>query len=98
MPVFVITGASTGIGAATARHAVDAGYQVVLSARSADKLSSLAASLGGDSVALAVPTDVTSFEAQEALVAAARERFGGVDVVFANAGFGAARGFLEESP
>ena len=98
MPVFLITGASTGIGAATARHAVDAGYQVVLAARSADKLSALAASLGGDDVALAVPTDVTDFGAQEALVDAARSRFGSVDVVFANAGFGAARGFLEESP
>ncbi|HEY8583618.1 MAG TPA: SDR family oxidoreductase [Capillimicrobium sp.] len=97
-PVFVITGASTGIGAATARHAVEAGHRVVLAARSADKLEALAAELGGDERALAVPTDVTDFGAQEALIATAAERFGRVDVVFANAGFGAARGFLEETP
>lgn len=97
-PVFVITGASSGIGAATARHAVEAGHRVVLAARSADKLEALAAELGGDERALAVPTDVTDFGAQEALIATAAERFGRVDVVFANAGFGAARGFLEETP
>lgn len=97
-PVFLITGASTGIGAATARHAVEAGHRVVLAARGADKLHALAAELGGDERALAVATDVTDFEAQEALVAAALERFGRLDVVFANAGFGAKRGFLEETP
>jgi NADP-dependent 3-hydroxy acid dehydrogenase YdfG len=97
-PVFLITGASTGIGAATAQHAVDAGYRVVLAARSADKLTALAQELGGDEHALAVPTDVTDFSAQEALVGHALERFGRVDVVFANAGFGAKRGFLAETP
>jgi NADP-dependent 3-hydroxy acid dehydrogenase YdfG len=96
--VFVITGASSGIGSATARAAVAAGHRVVLAARGAERLEALAAELGGDDVALAVPTDVTDFAAQEALVAAALERFGRVDVVFANAGFGAQRGFLEESP
>ena len=96
--VFVITGASTGIGAATSRLAVDAGHRVVLAARSADKLAALAASLGGDARAIAVPTDVTDFAAQERLVAVALERFGAVDVVFANAGFGAKRGFLKETP
>jgi NADP-dependent 3-hydroxy acid dehydrogenase YdfG len=97
-PVLLITGASTGIGAATARAAVDAGYRVVLAARSADTLDRLAAELGGEDVALAVPTDVTDFAAQERLAAAALERFGRLDVVFANAGFGAKRGFLEETP
>ncbi|UGS37536.1 SDR family oxidoreductase [Capillimicrobium parvum] len=96
--VFVITGASTGIGAATARLAVEDGHRVVLAARSADKLQDLAAGLGGEDRALAVPTDVTDFAAQERLIAASLERFGSVDVVFANAGFGARRGFLEESP
>jgi NADP-dependent 3-hydroxy acid dehydrogenase YdfG len=97
-PVFVITGASTGIGAATARRAVEAGYRVVLAARSADKLHALADELGGAERALAVPTDVTDFTAQENLIAAATDEFGRVDVVFANAGFGAKRGFLEETP
>ena len=96
--VFLITGASTGIGAATARHAVEAGYKVVLAARSEDKLRALAGDLGGDDVALATPCDVTDFAQQEAVVAAALERWGRLDVAFANAGFGAARGFLEETP
>jgi NADP-dependent 3-hydroxy acid dehydrogenase YdfG len=97
-PVFLITGASTGIGAATAHAALGAGHRVVLAARSADKLDALARELGGDDVALAVPTDVTDLAAQERLVATTLERFGRLDVVFANAGFGAKRGFLEESP
>ena len=57
-PVFLITGASTGIGAATARHAAEAGYRVVLAARSTDKLEALAEELGG----LAVSCDVTEWE------------------------------------
>ena len=97
-PVFLITGASTGIGAATARHAAQAGYRVALAARSADKLGALRDELGGDERAIAVPTDVTDFGAQERLVEATRDAFGRLDVAFANAGFGAKRGFLEETP
>ena len=96
--VFVITGASSGIGAATARRAVEAGYRVVLAARSKDKLDGLVEELGGAEHALAVETDVTEWEANEALIAAATDTFGQVDVVFANAGFGAKRGWLEETP
>src|SRR3954453_14238577 len=95
--VMLITGASTGIGAATARHAVDAGWRVALAARSEDKLSGLVAELGEER-ALAVPCDVTQFSDQESLVASTLERFGRIDAVFANAGFGAARGFLKEDP
>ena len=97
-PVFLITGASSGIGAATARQASAAGHRLVLAARSTDKLEALAAELGGDERAIAVTCDVTDFAQQEAMVQAAHDAFGRVDVVFANAGFGAARGFLEESP
>jgi NADP-dependent 3-hydroxy acid dehydrogenase YdfG len=68
-PVFLITGASTGIGAATARLAAEAGYRLVLAAR-----------------------------ARERMAAAALEAFGRIDVAFANAGFGAARGFLNDTP
>jgi NADP-dependent 3-hydroxy acid dehydrogenase YdfG len=93
-PVFVITGASTGIGAATARQAAAAGYAVVLAARSADRLEALAAETGG----LAVPTDVTSWADNEALVARALDTHGRVDVVFANAGFGGQRGWLKDPP
>jgi NADP-dependent 3-hydroxy acid dehydrogenase YdfG len=97
-PVFLITGASSGIGAATARAAADAGYRLVLAARSTDKLSALAEELGGPERAIAVTCDVTDFAQQEAMVHAALDAFGRIDVAFANAGFGAARGFLNETP
>ncbi|MGI8429097.1 MAG: SDR family oxidoreductase [Solirubrobacteraceae bacterium] len=97
-PVFLITGASSGIGAATARQAATSGYRVVLAARSVDRLSELATELGGDGRALAVSCDVTEWEQQQAMVGRALEHFGRLDVAFANAGFGAARGFLKESP
>ena len=96
-PVLVITGASTGIGAATARRAVEFGQRVVLGARSEDKLQALAEELGGEEHALAVRCDVTSWDDQQALVQAALDGYGRMDSYFANAGFGAARGFLEES-
>lgn len=82
----LITGASTGIGAATARAAVKAGWNVALVARSADKLSDLEAELGES--ALAVAADVTDLSAIEQAVARAVDRFGGLDAAFANAGRG----------
>jgi NADP-dependent 3-hydroxy acid dehydrogenase YdfG len=97
-PVFLITGASSGIGAATARQAAVAGHRLVLAARSTDKLEALADELGGDERAIAVTCDVTEFAQQEAMVQAALDAFGRIDVAFANAGFGAARGFLKETP
>jgi NADP-dependent 3-hydroxy acid dehydrogenase YdfG len=97
-PVFLITGASSGIGAATARHAADAGYRVVLAARSTDKLEQLAAELGGPERAIAVTCDVKDFAQQEAMVQAALDAFGRIDVAFANAGFGGPRGFLNGTP
>jgi NADP-dependent 3-hydroxy acid dehydrogenase YdfG len=95
--VMLITGASTGIGAATARQAVSAGWRVVLGARGEERLRDLADSLGGDSVALFRRCDVANWDDQQELVRLALDSFGGLDVVFANAGFGAKRGFLEES-
>jgi NADP-dependent 3-hydroxy acid dehydrogenase YdfG len=95
-PVFLITGASSGIGAATARHAARDGYRVVLAARSEDKIAALAKELGDDR-ALPVRCDVTEWEDQQRMVTAALEAFGQIDVVFANAGFGAPRGFLEST-
>jgi NADP-dependent 3-hydroxy acid dehydrogenase YdfG len=95
--VLGITGASTGIGAATARAAVTAGWSVVLGARSEDKLRVLADELG-DERALVVPCDVTGWEDQQRFVSTALDRFGHIDAAFANAGFGAKRGFLEEDP
>lgn len=84
-----ITGASTGIGAATARAAVAAGWQVGLFARSADRLAALAGELGDE--ALALPGDATDLGQIEAAVAATVARFGGLDAAFANAGRGVDR-------
>jgi len=86
--VFLITGASSGIGAATARLAAEAGYELVLAARRADKLQ------GG----LAVRCDVSDYADQEALVQRALDAYGRIDVVFANAGVGHPRGFEAGDP
>jgi ribitol 2-dehydrogenase len=82
--VVIITGASTGIGAATARLLREYGCKVTLAARSADKLKSLADELGPS--ALAIPTDVTRAQDVKAMVAQTIEHFGRVDVLLANAG------------
>lgn len=82
--VVIITGASSGIGAATARRLADLGSKLILAARSADRLEALAAELGEHAVAVAtdltVPSDITH------MVDETIERFGRVDVLFANAG------------
>jgi NADP-dependent 3-hydroxy acid dehydrogenase YdfG len=93
-PVFLITGASSGIGAQTARRAAEAGYRVVLAARSEDKLEALAEETGG----IAVRCDVTEWDDQQAMVKTALDAFGRLDAVFANAGFGAPRGFTKSEP
>ena len=83
-PVAVITGASSGIGEATARALASEGYRVVLIARRADRIAQLASELG--SSALAIEADVTD---RESLVEAARrvqDTFGRVDVLVNNAG------------
>jgi NADP-dependent 3-hydroxy acid dehydrogenase YdfG len=97
-PVFLITGASSGIGAATARQAAEAGYRLVLAARSEEKLTTLAEELGGAERAVAVRCDVTEWADQQALVRQALDAFGRVDVAFANAGFGGPRGFEKGDP
>lgn len=97
-PVLLITGASSGIGESTARRAAEQGYRLVLAARREDELRSLATELGGDEVAVAQRCDVTDWAEVEGLAEASMARFGRIDAVFANAGFGARRGFLEESP
>jgi dehydrogenase/reductase SDR family member 4 len=82
--VAVVTGANRGIGAATARELARVGASVVIAARGADALRQVAGELGGQG--LAVPTDVTRLEDLDRLVAAAVDRFGGIDVLVNNAG------------
>ena len=92
--VAVITGASAGIGEATAHALVDAGVRVALGARREDRLDALVDALGEDN-AVAVAGDVRDPAYNDALVAAAVERWGRVDTVVANAGLGAYGGILD---
>jgi NADP-dependent 3-hydroxy acid dehydrogenase YdfG len=96
--VLLITGASSGIGAATAREARAEGWRVVLAARTHERLQELAEELGGPEHALAVRCDVTEWEEQQRMVADALSAFGRIDAAFANAGFGGPRGFLSDTP
>lgn len=86
----MVTGASSGIGAATARRLAAAGANVVLAARREERLGEIADEVeteyGVD--AAAVPTDVTDEDRVAALVETTVERFGGLDAVVANAGLG----------
>jgi len=82
-----ITGASSGIGAETARAAAEAGWTVALFARSRDKLEALVAELG-EGRALALPGDVTQMADLEHAVRETQARFGQINAVFANAGRG----------
>ena len=82
--VVVVTGASSGIGAATARALSSLGCKLSLAARSEDKLAALAAELSADT--LVVPTDVTQADDVETLVSRTLGTFGRIDVLFANAG------------
>ncbi len=95
--VLLITGASSGIGAATARMAVEAGWQVVLAARSEDKLQKLVQKLGEEH-AMAITVDVTDYEDQRAMLKTLLERHGRLDAVFANAGVGGEPGGFSGAP
>jgi NADP-dependent 3-hydroxy acid dehydrogenase YdfG len=96
--VALVTGASSGIGAAIARAFAAQGMRVVLGARRMDKLEALAAELGGDDVARAVQLDVTDWDSCQAAAKATTDAFGSLDVLVVNAGFGAPRGWLESTP
>ena len=82
--VVIITGASSGIGEETARVLAKNGAKVVLSARREDRLAALAKEIGPNAAYL--KSDVTNPEDMAALIALAKEKFGKVDVLFANAG------------
>ncbi|SEF54674.1 NADP-dependent 3-hydroxy acid dehydrogenase YdfG [Actinacidiphila yanglinensis] len=87
--VVAITGASSGVGAATARLLARGGAKLVLGARREDRLAGLAADLRGDGAEVAYRrVDVRDRADQAALVELARERFGRLDVLVGNAGIG----------
>ena len=94
--VVIITGASSGIGAATARALARCGCRLTLAARSADKLAALAEELGPE--ALAVPTDVTQSADAARMVQQTVDRFGRVDALFANAGLFLREPLMDSGP
>lgn len=85
--IVVITGASSGLGEATARHLSELGATVVLGARRIDRINALAQELAGrECRAIAVQTDVTRCEQVKKLVDTAVEKYGRIDVMINNAG------------
>ena len=94
--VALVTGSSSGIGAATARELAHRGARVVLAARRADELDAQARAItasGGE--AFAIPTDITDMAQIDALVARAIERYGQIDILVNNAGIGWQRSFAK---
>ena len=99
MRVIAITGASAGIGRATALRLARDGAALVICARRADRLDAVAAEItaaGGQ--ALPIVADVTREADMQALVARAVERFGHLDVILCNAGFGIAGAIDDITP
>lgn len=85
--VVLITGASSGLGEATAKTLVKNGHKVILTARSEDKLAKLVTTLGDDN-AIYIAADATNLSELETVVTKGVEKFGRLDVAFANAGMG----------
>ncbi len=94
--VAVVTGASGGIGEAAARALAKAGMKVALFARSGDKITALAEEIGNG--AIAIPGDVAKPEDVKQLFAAVESSFGGVDLLFNNAGIGILGKFADQDP
>jgi NADP-dependent 3-hydroxy acid dehydrogenase YdfG len=85
--VAVVTGASSGIGEATARALAREGFAVALAARREERINELAEEIsGGGGKALAIPTDVADANAAATLITTTKDEFGSVDVLINNAG------------
>lgn len=98
MAVVVITGASSGIGEATARELAARGHRLVLAARRVDRLEALAAELSAKTDLLVVQTDMGDGAQVAELARKAAERFGSIDVWVNNAGMGPQRPVWENDP
>ena len=97
--VAVVTGAGSGIGAASARRFAEEGAKVVLVDLNADGIEAETQKiLDAGGTAMAVPTDVTSLEACDAMAAAAAEAYGPVDVLYANAGIAGTGNVVDCTP
>ncbi len=97
--VAIVTGAGRGIGAATAIGLAEAGADVLISARTADQLESVAGNIeAAGRQAVAVPADLSDLEAVAGLVEKAQKAFGRLDLVVNNVGGAMPRPFLDTSP
>jgi NADP-dependent 3-hydroxy acid dehydrogenase YdfG len=97
-PVTLITGGSTGTGAATARRLLDLGHRVAVTGRDTTRLDRLASDLNRPSQLLTLPGDAADNTAVEAAVSATLDRFGRLDVAIANAGYTTAGSVAEGDP
>ncbi len=96
--VVLITGGARGIGAEVARRLHKKGAKLVLTDLDKDELAALAAELGGEDQVLTVVADVRDLPAMQAAAEQAVERFGGIDVVVANAGIASYGSVLQVDP
>jgi len=96
--VALVTGASAGIGKASALALIAAGWSVVLTARRAGELEAAVKASAAPDRGLAVPSDVGDPESVKALFARAKQKFGRLDLLFNNAGMGAPAMPMEELP
>src|SRR4051794_14602672 len=97
--IVLVTGASSGIGAAVAREAARLGYRLALTARRADRLEALAREIrAGGTEAEVIPADLADPAEPERIVAETVDRCGGLDVLINNAGLGIAALFAQADP
>ena len=98
--IFLITGASSGIGAAVAKEAVKRGFRVGLAARRIEKLKQISQQLGGADTALPIRCDVSQWSDQQEMVGRCIHQFGRIDVILANAGifYPSQGGFTQGKP